>query len=99
MILLSIFVFEIGSALCGAAPSSTALIIGRAIAGLASASLFSGTTVIITQIIPLAKRPVYMALLGMVFGVSSVIGPLLGAYSQPFAFVTEPSLIFAQGVH
>ena len=79
MILLSIFVFEVGSALCGAAPSSISFIIGRAIAGLASASLYSGTTVIITQIIPLPKRPIYMALMGMVFGVSSVVGPLLGA--------------------
>ena len=76
--LISILIFEIGSALCGAAPSSVAFIIGRAIAGLGSASIYSGTTVIITQIIPLHKRPIYMALLGMVFGVSSVVGPLLG---------------------
>ena len=76
--LLSILIFEVGSALCGAAPSSVAFIVGRAIAGLGSASLYSGTTVIITQIIPLHKRPIYMALLGMVFGVSSVVGPLLG---------------------
>lgn len=46
--LLSILVFEIGSALCGAAPSSVAFIVGRAIAGLGSASIYSGTTVIIT---------------------------------------------------
>jgi len=77
--LLSILIFEVGSVLCGAAPSSVAFIIGRAIAGLGSASIYSGTIVIITQIIPLHKRPIYMALLGMVFGVSSVIGPLLGA--------------------
>lgn len=31
--LLLIFVFEVGSALCGAAPSSVAFIVGRAIAG------------------------------------------------------------------
>ncbi|MCJ1264302.1 hypothetical protein MMC22_004173 [Lobaria immixta] len=84
--LLSILVFEVGSALCGAAPTSIAFIIGRAIAGLASASLYSGTTVIITQMIPLTKRPIYMALLGMVFGVSSVVGPLLGG-----AFTTNVS--------
>jgi len=76
--LLSIVIFEVGSVICGAAPSSTAFIIGRAIAGIGSASIYSGTTVIITQIIPLQKRPIYMALMGCIFGVSSVIGPLLG---------------------
>lgn len=40
--LLSIGLFEIGSAICGAAPNSVAFIVGRAIAGLGSAGIFSG---------------------------------------------------------
>lgn len=38
--LSSLVVFEVGSAVCGAAPNSKALIVGRAIAGLGNAGLF-----------------------------------------------------------
>ena len=74
----SLVVFEVGSAVCGAAPNSTALIIGRAIAGLGNAGLFQGAVVIIVYILPLHKRPLYMGLMGSIFGVASAIGPLLG---------------------
>lgn len=74
----SLVVFEIGSALCGAAPNSTALIIGRAIAGLGNAGLFQGAVVIIVCIVPLHKRPQYMGIMGTVFGIASAVGPLLG---------------------
>ncbi len=74
----SLVVFEIGSVVCGAAPNSTALIIGRAIAGLGNAGLFQGAVIIIVYIIPLHKRPQYMGVLGTVFGVASAVGPLLG---------------------
>jgi MFS family permease len=40
--MMAIGMFEIGSAICGASPNSTALIIGRAIAGLGSSRIFSG---------------------------------------------------------
>ncbi|KZT20495.1 putative MFS multidrug transporter [Neolentinus lepideus HHB14362 ss-1] len=76
--LATIFLFEIGSAICGAAPNSTALIIGRAIAGLGSAGIFSGAIIIMIPIIPLHRRPVYQGMMGAIFGISSVIGPLLG---------------------
>ncbi|KAK5946085.1 hypothetical protein PMZ80_000224 [Knufia obscura] len=76
--LSSLIVFEIGSAVCGAAPSSTALIIGRAVAGLGNAGLFQGAVIIVVYIVPLHKRPQYMGFMGLVFGVASAIGPLLG---------------------
>ena len=75
---MAIGIFEVGSALCGAAPNSTAFIIGRAIAGLGSAGIFSGSSVILIHIIPLAKRPMYIGLMGATFGVSSIVGPLMG---------------------
>ncbi|KUJ19414.1 MFS general substrate transporter [Mollisia scopiformis] len=71
-------IFEIGSALCGAAPSSVAFIVGRAIAGLGSAGIFVGGMMIILPIVPLRKRPLFTSLFGMSFGVASVAGPLLG---------------------
>ena len=76
--LYAIGVFEVGSAICGAAPNSTAFIVGRAVAGTGSSGIFSGAIVIIMNLVPLHKRPILMGLVGAVFGVSSVIGPLLG---------------------
>jgi len=76
--LASIFTFEVGSAICGAAPSSEALIVGRAIAGLGSAGLFSGSLVIIAYTVPIVKRPAYMGIVGAMYGIASVVGPLLG---------------------
>ncbi|KFY12790.1 hypothetical protein V491_06659 [Pseudogymnoascus sp. VKM F-3775] len=74
----SMVVFEVGSALCGAAPNSISLIVGRAIAGLGSSGIFTGGMMIIVQLIPLHKRPIYYSIVGAVFGFSSIIGPLLG---------------------
>jgi len=51
-------VFEIGSAICGAAPNSIAFIIGRAIAGIGSAGLTAGAVILMVTVVPLAKRPV-----------------------------------------
>ncbi|KAI9810458.1 MAG: hypothetical protein M1827_006234 [Pycnora praestabilis] len=76
--LFAIGVFELGSAICGAAPNSTAFIVGRAIAGLGSAGIFSGAIVIVVYTVPLHKRPIFQGLFGAVFGLASVAGPLLG---------------------
>src|ERR1700759_1198624 len=70
--LISIVIFEVGSALCGAAPSSIAFIIGRAIAGLGSAGIFSGGSMILLPMVPLRKRPMFVSVFGIAFGVSSV---------------------------
>ena len=71
-------IFELGSLICGAAPNSTALIVGRAIAGLGSSGLFSGMMTIIVYLVPLQKRPAWTGSLGAIFAVASVAGPLLG---------------------
>lgn len=41
--LSSILLFEVGSVVCGAAPNSTAFIVGRALAGIAAAGIFAGS--------------------------------------------------------
>ncbi|KAK5064457.1 hypothetical protein LTR84_000290 [Exophiala bonariae] len=74
----SVVIFEVGSAICGAAPTSAALIIGRAIAGLGSSGIFTGGMMVIVPLIPLRKRPIFYGLFGAVFGIASVLGPLLG---------------------
>lgn len=76
--LISITVFEIGSLLCGVAPSSIVLIIGRAVAGLGSSGVMSGVLLIMTRTVPLHRRPLLTGAFGAVFGIASVAGPLLG---------------------
>ncbi|KAI5926644.1 major facilitator superfamily domain-containing protein [Camillea tinctor] len=76
--LVTVALFEIGSVICGAAPSSIVFIIGRAIAGLGSAGIFSGVMIIMIPMVPLRKRPVFQGVFGMVFGLASVLGPLVG---------------------
>ncbi|RBR09788.1 hypothetical protein FVER53590_13319 [Fusarium verticillioides] len=76
--IMAMAIFEVGSAICGAAPTSEALIVGRAIAGLGSAGIFQGAIIIIAYSVPLDKRPMYNGMFGSVYGVASVIGPLLG---------------------
>ncbi|KAI8934349.1 hypothetical protein NX059_009085 [Plenodomus lindquistii] len=76
--LSGIFLFEAGSAICGAAQNSMMLIIGRAIAGLGSSGIFTGAILIMLNTVPLHKRPMLQGLFGACFGVASVAGPLLG---------------------
>jgi hypothetical protein len=74
----ALIVFEIGSIICAAAQSSTMLILGRAIAGAGASGLFSGGMTIIGYSVAMRRRPIYIALLSSMFGISSVVGPLLG---------------------
>ncbi|PQE18281.1 major facilitator superfamily transporter protein [Rutstroemia sp. NJR-2017a WRK4] len=76
--LLSIFAFELGSLICGVAPNSTALIVGRAIAGLGGAGIASGAYTIIAFAARPHHRAAFTGLLGASYGVASVVGPLLG---------------------
>lgn len=43
VLLLSIFLFELGSAVCGAAPTSISFIVGRAVAGVGAAGILAGS--------------------------------------------------------
>ncbi|KAK6607074.1 major facilitator superfamily transporter [Botrytis cinerea] len=79
---VAIVIFEIGSLVCATAPNSTALIIGRAVAGIGVGGLFSGAIVILAYCLPLRKRPAAFGLMMQIqrrnVGIASVAGPLLG---------------------
>ncbi|KAM0225136.1 hypothetical protein ACHAPA_010061 [Fusarium lateritium] len=76
--LIAIGIFEVGSLICGVAPDSVTLIVGRAIAGVGGAGIFAGALTILAFSVPLHKRPIYTGLVSGMWGISSVAGPLLG---------------------
>ncbi|KAK4157152.1 hypothetical protein C8A00DRAFT_40385 [Chaetomidium leptoderma] len=76
--LIAIFIFELGSLVCGVAPSSTALIVGRAIAGVGAAGIGSGAYTIIAFTAPPKKRPIFTGIIGTAYGIAAVVGPLIG---------------------
>ncbi|CVK85143.1 hypothetical protein FPRO06_07674 [Fusarium proliferatum] len=78
-------IFEVGSLVCGVAPSSDVLIIGRAIAGIGVAGIFAGGLTIIASAIRPEKRSVNMGLMMGVAQLGLVSGPLIGgALTQRF---------------
>jgi EmrB/QacA subfamily drug resistance transporter len=78
MFLASVVVFMIGSFCCGFATSMVWLIGWRAVQGLGAGGLMVTSTALIAEVIPLRERGKYQGALGSVFGVVTVIGPLLG---------------------
>ncbi|KAK4192337.1 putative efflux system protein [Podospora australis] len=76
--LIAIFIFEVGSLICAVANNSVTLIVGRAIAGVGAAGIFSGALTILAYSVPLSKRPIYTGAIGSMYGLASISGPLMG---------------------
>jgi MFS family permease len=76
----AIAIFLIGSALGGISQNMTELIAFRALQGLGAGGLFVITIAVVGDIIPPRDRGRYQGFFGAVFGVSTVIGPLLGGF-------------------
>lgn len=81
--LVYIGIFELGSLVCALAPTSDALIVGRAISGLGASGIFAGSLIIVATVAPLHKRPLLTGMTNGTFGASQIIGPLIGgAFAQ-----------------
>ncbi|KAH0606582.1 uncharacterized protein H6S33_003416 [Morchella sextelata] len=74
----SVIVFEGGSALCGGAPNMNALIIGRALAGVGGSGMYLGTLTLLTITTTVHERPTYIGLTGLMWGIGTVLGPVVG---------------------
>jgi EmrB/QacA subfamily drug resistance transporter len=76
----AIVIFLIGSALCGISQNMAELIAFRAVQGLGAGGLMVVAIAVIGDVIPPRERGKYQGIFGGVFGVSTVIGPLVGGF-------------------
>jgi EmrB/QacA subfamily drug resistance transporter len=77
---VAIVIFLVGSALCGISQSMFQLIAFRALQGLGGGGLMVTTIAAIGDVVPPRQRGRYQGYFGGVFGVSTVVGPLLGGF-------------------
>ncbi|KAJ5875635.1 uncharacterized protein N7473_012982 [Penicillium subrubescens] len=76
--LVALFIFELGSLICAVAPSSTVLIVGRAIAGVGTGGVSNGCFLLVAYSAPPRQRPALIGMMGSMYGLAAIAGPLLG---------------------
>lgn len=78
MLALGIVIFTVGSALCAASPTMELLTIARGIQGCGTGAIFTITYTIVGDVFPLAERGKVMGMIGAVWGIAGLIGPVAG---------------------
>ena len=77
--------FMVGSALCGVADSMLLLILFRALQGLGAGGLIPITVTLFGDLYPAEKRALVQGIFSVVWGVSSILGPLIGGFFVTYA--------------
>jgi len=88
ILLIGVAIFGLGSFLSGMAPDITALILARAVQGIGGGIITANAFTIVGDLFAARERGKWQGLIGAVFGISSVIGPLLGGW------LTDGQLLF-----
>ncbi|KFZ03942.1 hypothetical protein V502_10536 [Pseudogymnoascus sp. VKM F-4520 (FW-2644)] len=76
--LISVVIFLAASALCGAAPNMSAMIVGRVLLGMAGNGIYFGILTLLSVHTDDTERPMYLSLVGLIWGVGTVLGPVVG---------------------
>ncbi|KAM0513966.1 hypothetical protein ACHAPE_007321 [Trichoderma viride] len=86
LMVITTAIFEIGSAICGAAPTSDALIVGRVIAGIGGSGMYLGALSYFSVFTTNKEATLYNAGIGLAWGFGSLLGPVIGgAFSDSSA--------------
>ncbi|PCH05326.1 Major facilitator superfamily domain, general substrate transporter [Penicillium occitanis (nom. inval.)] len=72
-------IFALGSAIAGPAPSSGALVTGRAIQGIGCAGINAMVEMVVCDLVPLRERGKFMGFIFAIYAISTTIGPIVGA--------------------
>lgn len=83
--LFNVLLFEVGSAVCGAAPNINAMIVGRVLCGIGGSGLYIGVMTLIAVTTSIAERPLYVSGTGLTWGLGIVLGPVVGGGFQESA--------------
>ncbi|MEW5740271.1 MAG: MFS transporter, partial [Myxococcota bacterium] len=78
IIVLGVVIFLVGSVACGLSRTTGQLILFRALQGVGSASIFTSAFAVVADLFTPRERGKYSGIFGAVFGISSLVGPLLG---------------------
>jgi MFS family permease len=73
-----VLIFAVGNLICALSRSSAVFTIGRAISGLGSAGVLSGTFITVSRAAPVQRRPVYLGIIRALESSAIAVGPLLG---------------------
>ena len=78
LFLFTAFLFEVGSAICGAANSMDLLIFGRALCGTGGIGVYAGVMTLLSVNTTEHERPMYIGFTGLTWGLGTVLGPIIG---------------------
>lgn len=76
--ILCVSMFEVGSAICGAAPNIDTMIIGRAVCGVGGSGMYVGVMTLLAATTTIKERPIYIGSTGLTWGLGTVLGPIIG---------------------
>jgi len=83
---LNLGLFGVGSLILAVAPSFEVLLVGRAVQGLGAGGIFPVASAVIGDTFPPEKRGQTLGLLGAVFGIAFLVGPILGGVLLRFSW-------------
>lgn len=80
LFIAALVIFLIGSIIGGLAENMAVLIMGRAVQGLGGGGLLILVQAIVADVVPARERPRYLSIIGAVFALSAILGPVLGGW-------------------
>ncbi|KAJ1964012.1 hypothetical protein IWQ62_003054 [Dispira parvispora] len=78
VLMFALVTFLVGCTICGVAQTMLLLIIARGLSGIGSAGMMAMAMIIVSDLVPLSKRTLFLSVFGAMFALASVSGPLLG---------------------